>query len=113
MEEVVEKHQSEIPAVSIAKKKTKRKLAGLRPLNVSSHGVAYAPVSAVVVKRIASKFSRWSEKCKASLGKETIKAVTQATDCFFEQLGADLGAFAEHANRKNIDEGDVTTIMRR
>lgn len=117
MKKVAQDHRSEMPSIAgeikVAKKKTKGTTMEPKSLNVSSHGVTYAPVSALFVKRFASRFSRRSEKCKAPLGKESIQAVTQASNWFFEQLGADLGAFADHAKRKNIDESDVTTIMRR
>ena len=81
--------------------------------NVSSHGIYYAPLSDRIVKRVVSRLSQRSGNSKRSLGKDLVAAVTQATDWFFEQLGADLGAFAHHGNRKNIDESDVTAILTR
>jgi histone H3/H4 len=47
------------------------------------------------------------------LNKDTLEAIMQASDWFFEQVGDDLGAYAQHAGRKTIDENDVVTLMKR
>jgi len=44
---------------------------------------------------------------------DTLTALTQASEWFFEQLGDDLGAYARHAKRKTVEEADMVTLMRR
>ncbi|KAI5298131.1 hypothetical protein KEM56_004291 [Ascosphaera pollenicola] len=75
---------------------------------ISKHGLPVPKVPSGIVKKIASRSAKG-----AKLNKETIKALDQATDWFFEQLSSDLSAYAAHANRKTIDESDVVTLMRR
>lgn len=47
------------------------------------------------------------------VNRSMLDAMMEAGERFFEQLGGDLGAFADHAKRKRIDESDVITIMKR
>lgn len=70
-------------------------------------------LSAGVVKKLASSFARFSGSTKSKINKETLGAIMQASDWFFEQIGNDLGAYADHAGRKTIDETDVTILMKR
>ena len=43
-----------------------------------------------------------------------MKALEQATEWFFEQIGEDLEAYSKHAgHRKRVDESDVLMLMRR
>jgi histone H3/H4 len=35
------------------------------------------------------------------------------TDDFFEQIGIDLAAYAQHGGRKMIEESDVIALMKR
>ncbi|MCJ1248613.1 hypothetical protein MMC30_005831 [Trapelia coarctata] len=70
-------------------------------------------LSAGVVKKLANSFARSSSSLKSKINKETLGAIMQASDWFFEQIGSDLGAYAEHAGRKTVDETDVTTLMKR
>lgn len=37
----------------------------------------------------------------------------KASEQYFKQVSEDLGAFAQHAGRKKIDESDVIAIMKR
>ena len=68
----------------------------------------------MVVKKIASRFQRLFLKGrKANIRGEVLGAMVEASNRFFEQVGYDLRAYAMHANRKRIDESDVTTIMKR
>ncbi|KAI5293231.1 hypothetical protein KEM52_005729 [Ascosphaera acerosa] len=60
------------------------------------------------VKKIAMRSTRGGK-----LNKGTVDVLSQATAWFFEQMSADLAAFADHAGRKVIDESDVVTLMRR
>lgn len=70
-------------------------------------------LSAGVVKKLASSFARFSGSTKSKINKETLGAIMQASDWFFKQIGNDLGAYADHAGRKTIDETDVTILMKR
>jgi histone H3/H4 len=66
-----------------------------------------------VVKRLAQTFAQTSGIRNPKISPDTLAAITQASEWFFEQLGDDLGAYAHHAGRKTIDDSDVTTLMRR
>ncbi|KAK9244911.1 centromere kinetochore component CENP-T-domain-containing protein [Lipomyces tetrasporus] len=44
---------------------------------------------------------------------EALQTVTDASDMFFKQAGSDLAKYAQHANRKTIDESDVLMLMKR
>ncbi|GME66518.1 hypothetical protein GTA08_BOTSDO02218 [Neofusicoccum parvum] len=46
-------------------------------------------------------------------GKDTLDAISQASDWFFEQVGEDLASYAEHAGRKTIEDADVVALMSR
>lgn len=76
---------------------------------ISKHGLKVPKLPSGIVKKIASR----STKGNGKLNKETIKALDQATDWFFEQMSSDLSTYAAHANRKTIDESDVITLLRR
>ncbi|KAI0475814.1 hypothetical protein GGR56DRAFT_674338 [Xylariaceae sp. FL0804] len=84
---------------------------------ISRHGVEYPSLPRGVVKRLATTFAKTAGagggRAGAKIAPDTLDAVMQATDWFFEQLGDDLGAYARHAGRKTIDESDVVTLMRR
>lgn len=99
----------EAQAPSAAKAKPKR---AKKVVRISRHGIQYPSFPAGVVKKLATTFSRTGGN-NAKISKETLAAVVQASEWFFEQVSDDLGAYAEHAGRKTIDESDVTTLMRR
>ncbi|EHK97441.1 hypothetical protein M7I_6859 [Glarea lozoyensis 74030] len=80
---------------------------------VSVHGIEYPSLPAGVVKKLATTFARTAGNNKTKLNKETLDAIIQASDWFFEQVSDDLGAYAEHGRRKTIDETDVITLMAR
>ncbi len=50
---------------------------------------------------------------KSSISKESLKAIMEASDRYFEQFSEDLGAFAHHAGRKEIEESDAIAVMKR
>lgn len=91
------------PAGVKTAKKTKR---------VSKHGIEYPSLSAGVVKKLASSFARTGGN-NGKLNKDTLAAIMQASEWYFEQVSEDLGAYAEHAGRKTIDESDVLLLMQR
>lgn len=85
-----------------------------KALAVSRRGISYSPLPARVVKTVASRFQRlYAKGGKATIKGDTLVALTEASNEFFEQFGYDLKAYAQHAKRKKIDESDVTTIMKR
>jgi len=47
------------------------------------------------------------------MDKDTLSAVLEASDWFFEQIGTDLGTYTKHAQRKIVDETDVVVLMKR
>lgn len=84
-------------------------------LAVSRRGISYSPLPARVVKTVASRFQRLyaQQGGKATIKGDTLVALMEASNEFFEQFGYDLKAYAQHAKRKKIDESDVTTTMKR
>lgn len=91
-----------------AKAKKKRKPG----VKVSKHGIQYPSLPPATVKRLAQTFAKTSG-VKGKISPDTLAAIMQASDWFFEQLGDDLQAFAKHAGRKTIDESDMLQVMRR
>ncbi|KAJ2969974.1 hypothetical protein NUW58_g9837 [Xylaria curta] len=79
---------------------------------ISRYGIEYPSLPASVVKRLATTCAKTAGS-KGKINPDTLDAIMQATDWFFEQLGDDLSAYAKHAGRKTIDESDMITIMRR
>ncbi|KAH6648706.1 centromere kinetochore component CENP-T-domain-containing protein [Truncatella angustata] len=94
----------------LSSKRGRRTKAGKK---ISKHGIEYPSLPQGVVKRLATTFAKTSGIGKAKISADTMNAITQATDWFFEQLGDDLSAYAKHAGRKTIDESDMITLMRR
>ncbi len=80
---------------------------------ISKHGVQFPLLPVGVVKKLATTYARTSGNGKAKISKETLDAIIQASDWFFEQVSDDLGAYADHAGRKIIDENDVIMLMMR
>ncbi|TGJ80155.1 hypothetical protein E0Z10_g8593 [Xylaria hypoxylon] len=79
---------------------------------ISRYGIEYPSLPPNVVKRLATTLAKTAGS-KGRIGPDTLNAIMQATDWFFEQLGDDLSAYAKHAGRKTIDESDMITLMRR
>ncbi|KAI9050345.1 hypothetical protein LZ554_005511 [Drepanopeziza brunnea f. sp. 'monogermtubi'] len=98
----------EAESAALAPKAGKKK-----KIKLSKHGLQYPSLPAGVVKKLATKFARTSGNSKAKINKETLEAIMQASDWFFEQVSDDLEAYATHAGRKTIDESDMVTLMAR
>ena len=79
----------------------------------SHHRLPYPRFPSGVTKRIASAFIRSMGSQSTIINKETLDAISEATDRFFGQLSDDLGVFANHAGRRNINEKDVIAVMSR
>lgn len=90
-----------------------KRLGGRRKeLRLSRAGLDYPSFPAAPVKKLALSFMK-SQGSKAQLNKDALAALVQTTDDFFEQIGIDLAAYAQHAGRKVIEESDVLALMRR
>ena len=83
-----------------------------KKLKISKYGIQYPSLPLGVVKKLATKFARTGGN-KSKISKDTLDAILQASDWFFEQVGDDLAAYSKHAGRKTIDESDVLTLMKR
>ncbi|CAI4210996.1 unnamed protein product [Parascedosporium putredinis] len=79
---------------------------------ISQHGIEYPSLPPAVIKRLAQTFAQTSGVANAKITPDTLDALSQASDWFFEQLGDSLQAYAKHAGRKTIDESDVIALMR-
>lgn len=80
---------------------------------ISRHGIEYPALPPSFVKRVAQTALQSSGLSNQRISPDTLEALTQASEWFFEQLGDDLGAYADHAKRKTIEESDVVTLMKR
>lgn len=92
------------PKGSVTRKKVKK---------LSQLGAEYPPLPPNFVKRVAQRALQNSSLNNPRISADVVTALTQASDWFFEQMGDDLGAYAEHAGRDAIDDADVITLMRR
>ncbi|KAL1631864.1 hypothetical protein SLS56_004226 [Neofusicoccum ribis] len=93
-------------SLSPAANPKKQSQARRRSLQVSRYGTAYPSLPSSVVKRLATSFARLHSGPATKLGKDTLDAISQASDWFFEQVGEDLASYAEHAGRKTIEDAD-------
>ncbi|KAH7333453.1 centromere kinetochore component CENP-T-domain-containing protein [Rhexocercosporidium sp. MPI-PUGE-AT-0058] len=93
--------------------KAQGKVVKKKKVKLSKHGIEYPSLPVGVVKKLATTFARTSGNSKAKINKETLEAVMQASDWFFEQVSGDLGAYAKHAGRKTIEESDILAVMAR
>ncbi|KAF2741577.1 hypothetical protein EJ04DRAFT_539632 [Polyplosphaeria fusca] len=83
-----------------------------REVKISRFGHEYPSFPAATVKKLASSFAK-SQGSNGKIGKETLETLVQTSDWFFEQIGEDLAAYAQHAGRKMIEEDDVVALMKR
>lgn len=97
-------------AADLPAHRARRKKAGKK---ISRHGIEYPSLPQGVVKRLATTLAKTAGVGKAKISADTLDSLMQATDWFFEQLGDDLSAYAQHAGRKTIDESDMVMLMRR
>jgi histone H3/H4 len=92
-----------------AKERPVRKAKELR---ISQRGLEYPSFPTAPVKKLALGFMK-SQGSKAQLNKDAVAALVKVTDDFFEQIGIDLAAYAQHGGRKMIEESDVIALMKR
>lgn len=83
------------------------------PQQTSKFGTAYRSFPSSVVKRLATAAAQSAGVTNGKLGKDTLLAISQASDWFFEQVAEDLASYADHAGRKTIEESDMLALMRR
>ncbi|KAI1323950.1 centromere kinetochore component CENP-T-domain-containing protein [Xylariaceae sp. FL0255] len=95
---------------TLSSSRLKRRKAGKK---LSRHGIEYPSLPTNVVKRLATTFAKTSGSGKGKITPEALDTLMLATDWFFDQVGNDLAAYANHAGRKTIDESDMITLMRR
>ena len=79
----------------------------------SRHGIPYSPLSVGAVRKLASPFIHSLGGSAAKPNKETLASIMQASNWFFEQIGEDIGTYANHAGRKTVDDTDVIVLMKR
>ena len=84
-----------------------------KALSRSRHGISYPSLPCGVTKRIALTCSRVMGMKQSNISKESLKAIMDASDRYFEQVSEDLGVLAHHAGRKKIEESDVIAVMKR
>ena len=81
---------------------------------MTRHGTMVPSLPSSLIKRIATDSCVRNGRRRPQLGKDHMKALEQATEWFFEQVGEDLAAYAEHGRRKKrVDASDVMMLMRR
>lgn len=83
-----------------------------KSLNISRFGHEYPSFPAATVKTLANGFIK-SQGSKSKISKDTLAALVQTSDFFFEQIGEDLAAYAQHGGRKQIEESDVIALLKR
>ncbi|PGG97318.1 hypothetical protein AJ79_09249 [Helicocarpus griseus UAMH5409] len=86
---------------------------GKKQLKLSRHGIPVPRLPSGIVKKLATRFARTGGGGKSRISKETLTAIEQASEWYFEQASDDLSTYSKHAGRKTIDETDVMTLMRR
>jgi histone H3/H4 len=85
-----------------------------RKVKLTRHGIAIPALPSSLIKRVAIESMTRRGKRKPAIDRASLKALEQATEWFFEQVGEDLEAYSNHAGRtKRIDASDVLTLMRR
>ncbi|KAF2131976.1 hypothetical protein P153DRAFT_364439 [Dothidotthia symphoricarpi CBS 119687] len=103
--------QTQSPERSAAESK-QRAGRKTKEVRISKRGLEYPSFPTAPVKKLALGFMK-SQGSKAQLSKDTLAALVRTTDDFFEQIGEDLAAYAQHGGRKVIEESDVIALMKR
>jgi len=112
-EESVPLADDEVHADAAITTKTKAPYKRLpKEVKISRLGIEYPSFPLPVVKRLASTFSR-QYGGSGKLSKDTLLALQQASDWYFEQVSEDLADYATHAGRKTIEESDMVSLMKR
>lgn len=81
---------------------------------LSQHNLKVPALPSSLQKRLANSSLSAIGRRKSKVGKDSLQAIEQATEWFFEQVGEDLEAYSNHAGRKKrVDELDVMALMKR
>lgn len=90
------------------------RVARRKKLKLTRNGNTVPALPSSLVKRVAIHSMTRIGKKKPVITRESLAALEQATEWFFEQVGEDLEAYSDHAKRrKRIDDADVVTLMKR
>ncbi|KEF55387.1 uncharacterized protein A1O9_08137 [Exophiala aquamarina CBS 119918] len=83
-------------------------------LKATRHGTIVPSLPSSLIKRVAVQAQARLGNRKPKLGSDHMKALEQATEWFFEQVGEDLEAYSDHARRKKrVDASDMLMLMQR
>jgi histone H3/H4 len=107
--------------------KSKRRLTGLqmasarqdsgkrrRRVKMTKHGTLVPSLPTNLIKKIAVEVQVRNGRRKPGLAADHVKALEQATEWFFEQVGEDLAAYSSHGRRKRrIAEDDALMLLKR
>ncbi|KKY17645.1 hypothetical protein UCRPC4_g05449 [Phaeomoniella chlamydospora] len=97
-------HQNQALPAKVHRKKQK----------ISKHGIKVPTLPSSLIKRLGMDALVSMGRRKSRIGRDSLKALEQATEWFFEQIGEDLEVYAEHAGRqRRIVENDVVALMKR
>ncbi|KAL7947800.1 centromere kinetochore component CENP-T domain-containing protein [Trichoderma barbatum] len=80
---------------------------------ISKHNIEYPQLPPVFVRQVTQAAIQTTGLINQRISADTLGALTQASDWYFQQLGDDLGAYANHAGRRTIEERDVIALMNR
>lgn len=80
---------------------------------ISKHNIEYPQLPPVFVRQVAQAAMQTAGLINQRISADALGALTQASDWYFQQLGDDLGAYANHASRRTIEERDVIALMNR
>ena len=85
-----------------------------KPLKLTRSGNTVPSLPSSFIRRVAIEGQTRLGRRKPKLGQAHMKALEQATEWFFEQVGEDLATYSSHAGRKKrVDQSDVLLLMRR
>ncbi|KIW99784.1 uncharacterized protein Z518_10712 [Rhinocladiella mackenziei CBS 650.93] len=98
-----------LAAAAISSSASRRK-----KLKMTRHGLTVPSLPSSLIKRVAIEAQARLGNRRPKLGRDHMKALEQATEWFFEQVGEDLEAYSDHARRKKlVDSRDVLMLMQR
>jgi histone H3/H4 len=85
-----------------------------KKLKLTRKGNTVPALPSSLVKRLAIDSMTMMGKKRPTINGESLAALEQATEWFFEQVGEDLEVYSDHAKRRRrVDDADVVTLMKR
>ncbi len=101
---------TDLETSALASQTTRRK----KRQKMTRHGAMVPTLPTSLIKRVATDTCVRNGRRRPQLGRDHMIALEQATEWFFEQVGEDLAAYAEHGKRKKtVDASDVMMLMMR